>query len=146
MAAEDGSKQIEKNYKSAKETSTFEAINESMNQITDNISQISQNIKRQQAMGIVDVVKSMSVINDGAKAAAGMAQTQTAIHQLNDAAKSLKEITLEMTTPLSLRMKKFRELFAAESEEHLTNIEQGLLELESDPENSGLLHAFSLNP
>ena len=94
MAAEDGSKQIEKNYKSAKETSaTFEAINESMNQITDNISQISHNI-RQQAMGIVDVVKSMNVINDGAKeSAAGMAQTQTAIHQLNDAAKSLKEIT-----------------------------------------------------
>lgn len=94
MAAEDGSKQIEKNYKSAKETSTtFEAINESMNQVTDNISQISHNI-RQQAMGIVDVVKSINIINDGAKeSAAGMAQTQTAIHQLNDAAKSLKEIT-----------------------------------------------------
>ena len=36
----------------------------------------------------------------------------------------------------------FRELFAAESEEHLSNIEQGLLELEADPDNSDLLHAI----
>lgn len=46
-----------------------------------------------------------------------------------------------MTTPL-IEDEEFRELFAAESEEHLSNIEQGLLELETDPENSDLLHAI----